>query len=93
MIYFRVKSIDADNKTQGTPDPQYSGRYVISTIRHRIANEKYLQVLECVKDGVHKPFKMDGITSFPGTASFDTPQFEDLYETDGFTDPSPNIHA
>ena len=93
VIYFRVKSIDADNKTQGTPDPQYSGRYVISTIRHRIANEKYLQVLECVKDGVHKPFKMDGITSFPGTASFDTPQFEDLYETDGFTDPSPNIHA
>jgi len=93
VIFFRIKSIDASNKTQGKTDPQYSGRYIISTIRHRIGNEKYIQVLECVKDGVHKPFKMDGVTSFPGKASFDTPQFEDLYETDGFTDPNPNIHA
>ena len=93
VIFFRIKSIDAANKTQGKTDPQYSGRYVISTIRHRIGNEEYIQVLECVKDGVHKPFKMDGVTSFPGKASFDTPQFEDLYETDGFTDPNPNIHA
>jgi len=96
VIFFRIISVDAANKTQGTPDPQYSGRYVISKIRHRVSpvvNGEYKQVLECVKDGVHKPFSMTGVESFPGKASFDTPQFEDLYETDGFTDPSPNIHA
>jgi hypothetical protein len=50
-------------------------------------------VIEAVKDGVHKPFATESMTSFPGKASQDTPQFEDLYESDGFTDPSPNIHA
>ena len=93
VIFFRVKSVDAANKTQGKPDPQYSGRYIISKIRHRIANEQYKQVIEAVKDGVHKPFATESMTSFPGSASQDTPQFEDLYESDGFTDPSPNIHA
>ena len=57
------------------------------------ANEQYKQVIEAVKDGVHKPFATESMTSFPGSASQDTPQFEDLYESDGFTDPSPNIHA
>ena len=93
VIFFRVKSVDAANKTQGKTDPQYSGRYIISKIRHRIANEQYKQVIEAVKDGVHKPFATESMTSFPGSASQDTPQFEDLYESDGFTDPSPNIHA
>ena len=93
VIFFRIKSIDAANKTEGKPDPQYSGRYIISKIRHRIASEEYIQVIEAVKDGVHKPFAMESMTSFPGKASQDTPQFEDLYESDGFTDPSPNIHA
>ena len=93
VIFFRIKSVDAANKTQGKTDPQYSGRYIISKIRHRIANEQYKQVIEAVKDGVHKPFATESMTSFPGKASQDTPQFEDLYESDGFTDPSPNIHA
>ena len=93
VIFFRIKSVDAANKTQGKTDPQYSGRYIISKIRHRIANEQYKQVIEAVKDGVHKPFATESMTSFPGSASQDTPQFEDLYESDGFTDPSPNIHA
>ena len=96
VIYFRIISVDSANKTQGTPDPQYSGRYIISKIRHRVSpviNGQYKQVIEAVKDGVHKPFATESMTSFPGKASQDTPQFEDLYESDGFTDPSPNIHA
>ena len=45
-----------DDRPSTRLDPQLSGRYVISHIRHRVAGGRYLQVLECVKDSVARSF-------------------------------------
>ena len=46
--------------SEGALDPQYAGKYIISKIRHRIASGEYIQVLECVKNSVFKPYRSDG---------------------------------
>ena len=62
LIQFDMQTIE--NRDTGSRfhrlDPQLSGRYVISHIRHRVAGGQYLQVLECVKDSVARSF---GVTS------------------------------
>ena len=50
MILFDLQSVENKENSRGLLDPQYSGRYIITSIRHRVAQEKFLQVLTCVKD-------------------------------------------
>ncbi len=50
LIDFDLQSVENRETSQGRLDPQYSGRYIITDIRHRVAQEKFLQVLTCVKD-------------------------------------------
>ena len=38
--------------TGGHPDTRYSGRYIITHIRHKVNNDQYVQILECAKDSV-----------------------------------------
>ena len=56
LIEFRLRSVDEKNP-DGEEDPQYSGKYVITKIRHQINAEKYVMVLECAKDSVKQGFK------------------------------------
>jgi hypothetical protein len=49
-ILFDLQSVENKENSRGALDPQYSGRYIITSIRHRVAQEKFLQVLTCVKD-------------------------------------------
>ena len=81
VIYFNLRSIDEKNP-RGVADPQYSGRYIITILRHRITKEEYKMVLECVKDSVFTPFASQGLKFFPGQASQEGPQFVDIYGTD-----------
>ena len=81
VIYFNLRSIDEKNP-RGVADPQYSGRYIITKLRHRITKEEYKMVLECVKDSVFTPFASQGLKFFPGQASQSGPQFVDIYGTD-----------
>jgi len=61
LIQFDMQTIEnRDDRPSTRLDPQLSGRYVISHIRHRVAGGQYLQVLECVKDSVARSF---GVTS------------------------------
>ena len=55
LIEFKLRSVDEKN-TDGEEDPLYSGRYVITKIRHQINAEKYVMVLECAKDSVKQGF-------------------------------------
>ena len=57
LIQFDMQTIEnRDNRPSSRLDPQLSGRYVISHIRHRVAGDQYRQVLECIKDSVARPF-------------------------------------
>ena len=50
VIDFDLQSVENRETSKGRLDPQYSGRYIITGIRHRVAQEKFLQVLTCIKD-------------------------------------------
>ena len=54
LIQFDIQSVQ-DRDIIAQLDPLYSGRYIITHIRHRVAVNEYIQVLECVKDGVANP--------------------------------------
>ena len=56
VIDFDLQSVENRKDSQGELDPQYSGRYIITSIRHRVANEKFLQILTCVKDSSKSGF-------------------------------------
>ena len=46
-----MRAID-EKATEGEEDLQFSGRYVITKVRHQINPTKYVMVLECAKDSV-----------------------------------------
>ena len=57
LIQFDMQTIEnRDDRPSTRLDPQLSGRYIISHIRHRVAGDQYRQVLECVKDSVVRSF-------------------------------------
>ena len=70
VIEFKLVSVDEKNP-DGKEDPQYSGRYVISKIRHQVNATKYTCAMECVKDSTKTGFskgskKLETINSFSG---------------------------
>ena len=55
VIEFKLPNLDANNPKM-KDDPQAAGRYIITNLRHRVTDEDYIQILECVKDAVFKPY-------------------------------------
>jgi hypothetical protein len=49
LIQFDIQSVQ-DRDIVAKLDPLYSGKYIITHIRHRVAANEYMQVIECVKD-------------------------------------------
>ena len=66
VIEFEYYAVERKQKEELRPDPQYAGRYIISKIRHRVTNDEYVQVLECVKDSVHTKYKSYNGKTFTG---------------------------
>ena len=64
VIKFNILSVENKQDSEGALDPQFAGRYIISKIRHRISGGEYVQVLECVKDSVFRPYRSDGEKSY-----------------------------
>jgi hypothetical protein len=56
MIQFDLQSVENRQNSQGRLDPQYSGRYIITSIRHRIGQEQFVQKIVCVKDSSKSGF-------------------------------------
>jgi len=70
IIEFRLRSVDEKNP-DGEQDPQYSGKYIITKIRHQVNDVKYTMALECVKDSVKTGFstgykKVEANSNYPG---------------------------
>tara|TARA_B110000438_G_scaffold36499_1_gene36256 strand:+ start:120 stop:1646 length:1527 start_codon:yes stop_codon:yes gene_type:complete len=87
VINFNILSVENKVVSDGALDPQYAGRYVISKIRHRVTNDDYVQVLECVKDSVFNAYATDSEESFQGHPHLvenvrgqDINQYDDLDE-------------
>jgi hypothetical protein len=78
LIQFNLNSVESTNSDRFDLDPQYSGRYVVASIRHRVTSEEYKMVLECIKDSVKIPF--DSVDKFPGTTDKEDPVFTDIYQ-------------
>ena len=76
LIEFKLISVDEKNP-DGEEDPQYSGRYVITKIRHQVNATKYTNAIECVKDSTKQGFstgykKLEKINSFSGVRNIYT---------------------
>ena len=55
VIEFKMRAVDEKNP-QGEEDPQFSGRYVVTKVRHQINPTKYVMILECAKDSVKQGY-------------------------------------
>ena len=66
VIRFDLISVENRVNSAGRLDPQYSGRYIITKIRHRVTKDDYKMVLECSKDSVAQPYSDANTDRFPG---------------------------
>ena len=64
IIDFQVPSVENRETSGGASDRAYSGRYIITDIRHRIAQDKFIQKLTCVKDSSKQGLGYSGNKSF-----------------------------
>jgi hypothetical protein len=79
LIEFKLVSVDEKNP-DGEEDPQYSGRYVITKIRHQVNDTKYTNAIECVKDSTKTGFstgykKLENINNFSGIRNIYTADY------------------
>jgi len=54
LIKFNMLAVDEKNPTLF--DPQYSGKYIITKVRHQVNSQKYTMALECAKDSVKQGY-------------------------------------
>ena len=54
LIEFALRPVDAD-KVDVEQDARYGGQYIITKIRHQIADNTYVMVMECCKDSIMTP--------------------------------------
>ena len=69
-----------EKNPDGEEDPQYSGRYVITKIRHQVNDTNYTNAIECVKDSTKTGFstgykKLEKINRFSGIRNIYTADY------------------
>ena len=69
VVEFNLQTVENKKNSDGKFDPQYSGRYIITKIRHRVTQEEYLNVLELAKDSVANTYSSRKVTKYPGNKS------------------------
>ena len=82
LIKFNLLAVDEKN-VNGEQDPQYSGKYIITKIRHQINSTKYTMAIEAAKDSTKRgftvnDFKLERNNNFPtlrNTYSAEEPDF------------------
>jgi hypothetical protein len=55
LIEFNVRPIETENKVVDLKDGRFAGNYVVTKIRHKVANNEYKMILECAKDSSFEP--------------------------------------
>jgi len=80
VIDFNIRPVEEGKTTNSKQsyDPQYSGRYVITKIRHRVTKQDYKMVLECRKDSVREALPGKKNEFYHGSANNEHPEFKQL---------------
>jgi len=86
LIQFNLLSVDEKNP-DGKQDPQYSGKYVITKIRHQVNSTKYTMAIEAAKDSTKRGFtvnefkieKNKNISRLRNTYTKEEPDEQDYY--------------
>ena len=83
VIDFNLRPVEEEGMTadKKTYDPQYSGRYIITKVRHRVTKQDYKMVLECRKDSVREQLPGEKITNFTGQANNENAQYSPLTDS------------
>ena len=76
VILFDLRPPQSEGQTNDRKnyDKQYSGRYIVCSIRHRVTSEDYKLILVVKKDSVREPFG-DGNNKFQGEPLREYPEF------------------
>ena len=80
IIDFSLRPVEEEGMTSDKKsyDPQYSGRYVITKIRHRVVKQDYKMVLECRKDSVREQLPGQTVRNFTGTTNNENATYHQL---------------
>ena len=80
VIDFAIRPVEPEGRTRDDKsyDPQYSGRYIITKLRHRVTKQDYKMVLEIKKDSVREPLLGQTVSNFTGTANNENAQYEKI---------------
>tara|TARA_B100001175_G_scaffold23915_1_gene17817 strand:+ start:155 stop:1642 length:1488 start_codon:yes stop_codon:yes gene_type:complete len=80
IIHFELRPVETEGETVDKKpyDPQYSGRYIITKVRHRVTKQDYKMVFECKKDSVRESIPGKRIREFVGTANNENTRFSKL---------------
>ena len=65
VVEFNLQTVENKKNSEGAFDPQYSGRYIITKIRHRVTTTEYLNVLELAKDSVASSYRTNHSKTYP----------------------------
>ena len=84
VVEFNLQTIENKRNSNGKFDPQYSGRYIITKIRHRVTTTEYLNVIELIKDSVATSYRTNRITKYPGKRPKDKGIVQDINRYDIF---------
>jgi hypothetical protein len=76
VVVFNHRAVDTVN-SKGAIDPHYSGRYIITAIRHQVTNQKYSMILECSKDSVYQQFETKNQNRFYANPHSERPTLEE----------------
>jgi len=82
IIDFAIRPVEPEGLTADKKnyDPQYSGRYIVCKVRHRVTKSDYKMVLEVKKDSVREPHIGETIKTFLGTANNENTQYKKIDE-------------
>ena len=80
LIKFNMLAVDEKNPTLF--DPQYSGKYIITKVRHQVNSRKYTMALECAKDSVKQGYSKK---NFKIPANRNIPTLRNSYEDESYT--------
>ena len=80
VINFELRPVETQGETSDKKayDPQYSGRYIITKVRHRVTKQQYKMVFECKKDSVRESIPGKRIRTFTGVANDENTKFSKL---------------
>ena len=80
VIDFKVRPVEEEGLTADGKayDAQYSGRYVVCKVRHRVTKQDYKMVLEVKKDSVREAHYGSSVDNFVGTANNENAQYKKI---------------